>query len=191
MNNNDILRRIRYTFDLNDSKMISIFAMADHSVTRAQVSDWLKKEDDPAFVECADVDFVFFLNGFINDKRGKKDGPQPVPEKRLTNNIIFMKLKIALNLKAEDVLEVMALAEFVLSKHELSAFFRKPDNRHYRDCKDQVLRKFLKGMQLKYSDASVPDPVAPDDGPSHNVSSDEPASKKSDSKPGFKWKQDS
>jgi len=63
-----------------------------------------------------------------------------------------MKLKIALNLKAEDVLEIMGLAGFCLSKHELSAFFRKPDHKHYRDCKDQVLRTFLKGMQLKYCD---------------------------------------
>ena len=61
-----------------------------------------------------------------------------------------MKLKIALNLKSEDVLEILQLAEFQLSKHELSAFFRKPGHKHYRDCKDQVLRNFLKGLQMKY-----------------------------------------
>ena len=61
-----------------------------------------------------------------------------------------MKLKIALNLKAEDVLAIMNLAEFHLSKHELSAFFRKADHKHYRECKDQILRNFLKGLQLKY-----------------------------------------
>ena len=67
--------------------------------------------------------------------------------------MIFMKLKIALNLKAEDVLEVLALADLRISKHELSAFFRKPDNKHYRECKDQILRNFLKGLQLKYRPA--------------------------------------
>ena len=41
-------------------------------------------------------------------------------------------------------------ADFSLSKHELSAFFRKPEHKHYRKCKDQVLRYFLKGVQLKY-----------------------------------------
>jgi uncharacterized protein YehS (DUF1456 family) len=61
-----------------------------------------------------------------------------------------MKLKIALNLKAEDVLEILELAEFRISKHELSAFFRKPGHKHYRECKDQILRNFLQGMQLKY-----------------------------------------
>jgi uncharacterized protein YehS (DUF1456 family) len=150
MINNDILRRIRYTFDFNDSKMITIFGLADHQVTRGQVSDWLKKEDDPAYRKCSDTLLAIFLNGLINDKRGKKEGPQPEPEQRLTNNIIFKKLKIALNLKAEDVLEIMDLADLRISKHELSAFFRKPDNKHYRSCKDQILRKFLKGLQLRY-----------------------------------------
>jgi len=150
MINNDILRRIRYTFDFNDSKMIAIFGLADHQVTRGQVSDWLKKEDDPAYRKCSDTLLAIFLNGLINDKRGKKEGPQPEPEQRLTNNIIFRKLKIALNLKAEDVLEIMDLTDLRISKHELSAFFRKPDNKHYRGCRDQILRKFLKGLQLRY-----------------------------------------
>jgi uncharacterized protein YehS (DUF1456 family) len=150
MTNNDILRRIRYTFDFNDSKMIAIFGLADHQVTRGQISNWLKKDDDPAYQKCSDTQLAIFLNGLINDKRGKKEGPQPEPEQRLTNNIIFRKLKIALNLKAEDILEIMDLTDLRMSKHELSAFFRKPDHKHYRDCKDQILRKFLKGVQLKY-----------------------------------------
>jgi len=150
---NDILRRIRYAFDFDDSKMIALFGSADYQVTRAQISDWLKKDDDPAFQELSDTQLAIFLNGLINHKRGKKEGPQPVPETRLTNNMIFMKLKIALNLKAEDVLEILALADLRISKHELSAFFRKPDNKHYRECKDQILRNFLKGLQLKYRPA--------------------------------------
>jgi len=150
MTNNDILRRIRYIFDFNDSKMIAVFGLAGLQVTREEISDWLKKDDDPAFQNCSDTQLAVFLNGLINDKRGKKEGPQPDPEKRLTNNIIFMKLKIALNLKAEDVLEIMDLADLRISKHELSAFFRRPDHKHYRECKDQILRNFLKGMQLKY-----------------------------------------
>ena len=150
MTNNDILRRIRYTFDFSDSKMIAIFGLADHQVTRGQISDWLKKDDDSAYQKCSDTQLAIFLNGLINDKRGKKEGPQPAPEQRLTNNTIFRKLKIALNLKAEDTLEIMTLADLRISKHELSAFFRKPGHKHYRECKDQILRKFLKGVQLKY-----------------------------------------
>ncbi|MDD9301235.1 MAG: DUF1456 family protein [Desulfobacter sp.] len=147
MTDNDILRRIRYTFDLGDSKMMAIFGLAGLKVTRAQVSDWLKKEDDPAYVECPDKTLAIFLNGLIIDKRGKKEGPQPEPETRLNNNIIFRKLRIALDLQADDIMEILARAGTAISKHELSAFFRKPGNRHFRTCKDQVLRKFLKGVQ--------------------------------------------
>jgi len=150
MTNNDILRRIRYIFDFDDSKMIAVFGCADHEVSREQISDWLKKEDDTAYQNCSDTQLAIFLNGLINDKRGKKEGVQHEPEKRLTNNMIFKKLKIALNLKAEDVLEILSLVGFPLSKHELSAFFRKPGHKHYRECKDQVLRNFLQGLQLKY-----------------------------------------
>jgi uncharacterized protein YehS (DUF1456 family) len=150
MNNNDILRRIRYTFDFSDSKMIAIFALADLEVTRAQISDWLKKDDDPAQLNLNDIHLATFLNGFINDKRGKKEGLQPKPEKNLTNNIIFRKLKIALNLKDDDILEILKLANLRISKHELSAFFRNPEQEQYRLCKDQILRNFLQGMQIKY-----------------------------------------
>ena len=150
MTNNDILRRLRYTFDFNDSKMIDIFQLADHQVTRAQVSAWLKKEEDPDYLRCSDREFAIFLNGLINDMRGKKEGAAPVPERVLNNNIIFRKLKIALNMTAEDILDVMSQANNQLSKHELSAFFRKPDHQNYRECHDQVLRNFLSGVQDKY-----------------------------------------
>jgi len=150
MTNNDVLRRIRYIFDLDDSKVIAVFGLAGLEVTRAEISDWLKKDDDPDYQRCSDEQFATFLNGLIIEKRGKKDGPQPVPEKQLNNNIIFRKLKIAFNLQAEEILTLVNQGDFRISKHELSAFFRKPGHRHYRECKDQVLRNFLKGLQLKY-----------------------------------------
>jgi len=146
---NDVLRRIRYSFDFDDSRMIAIFGLAGLKVSRAQISDWLKKDDDPDFVKCSDQQLATFLNGLILDKRGKKEGPQPQPEKQLSNNIIFRKLKIALDLQADAVLEMVNQGDFSISKHELSAFFRKPGHKHFRECKDQVLRNFLKGLQLK------------------------------------------
>ncbi|PKF51246.1 DUF1456 family protein [Enterovibrio nigricans] len=149
MTNNDILRRIRYTFDFKDSQMVEIFAAADHAVTQENVVNWLRKDDDAAFVKATDTELAIFLNGLINTKRGRREGEQPAPEKRLNNNMIFMKLRIALNMKADDVLAALELANFRFGKHELSAFFRKPDNKHYRECKDQILRNFLMGVQLQ------------------------------------------
>jgi uncharacterized protein YehS (DUF1456 family) len=157
MTNNDVLRRIRYIFDYNDTTMITIFELAELKVSREQISDWLKKDDDPDYKALSDTQLAIFLNGLINQKRGKKDGPQPAPEKTLNNNIIFRKLKIALNLKEEDTLAILELANLRISKHELSAFFRRADHKHYRACKDQVLRNFLKGLQLKYRPTAIPD----------------------------------
>lgn len=150
MNNNDVLRRIRYTFNFNDKQMMALFSSVGFNVTREQVSQWLKKDNDADFVNCQDIELAAFLNGFINNKRGKKDGPQAVPEKRLSNNIILTKLKIALNLKAEDLIELLNSVDFRLSKPELSAFSRKVDHKHYRECKDQVLRNLLQAIDKKY-----------------------------------------
>ena len=150
MTNNDILRRLRYTFDLNDNQVIAIFALADLEVNRAQISEWLKKDDDPDYKPIYDPQLAVFLTGFIIHKRGKKEGEEPKSEKKLNNNIVFRKLKIALSLKDEDITEILELVDFRMSKHELSAFFRNPTQNQYRPCKDQVLRNFIHGLQVRY-----------------------------------------
>ncbi|MCC7297817.1 MAG: DUF1456 family protein [Bacteroidia bacterium] len=150
MNNNDILRRLRYTFEFSDSDMMELFAEGGKLATRAQISDWLKKDTDEAFQLISDEDLAFFLTGWIAKNRGKKDGEIPVSEKKLDNNIIFRKIKIALSLKNEDIQEILKLVDFRISEHEISAFFRSADHRKYRICQDQILRNFIHGLQLKY-----------------------------------------
>jgi uncharacterized protein YehS (DUF1456 family) len=156
--NNDVLRRLRYAFEYNNSTMSDIMALSGQTPSREQMIGWLSKDDESDFGAMADIDLARFLNGFIVHKRGRKDGPQPEAESRLNNNIIFRKLKIALDFKDDDIMAVMALADFRLSKPELSAFFRRADHKHFRACQDQVLRNFIKGLQLKFR-ASV-DPEA-------------------------------
>ena len=152
MNSNDVLRRLRYSFELDDSAMIKLFEHCNQTVTRTEISAWLKREDDPDLVEINDANMATFLNGFIISKRGKQNGKTPEPEKKVNNNIIFAKLKIALNLQSHEMLALLTLAGLPISKHELSAFFRKNSHKHYRTCKDQILRHFLKGIQMKYHD---------------------------------------
>ncbi|PPC78545.1 hypothetical protein WH50_09145 [Pokkaliibacter plantistimulans] len=157
MTKNDILRRIRYVFDFSDDQMIGLFAAADVTVTRAQVSNWLKKDDVADFEKIPDVLLATFLNGLINQRRGRREGAQPEPEKRLNHNIVLRKLRIALDFKEEDMLAVLALADFRMGKHELSALFRAPTHKHYRECQDQVLRNFLNGLQIKFRGAQQAD----------------------------------
>lgn len=160
MTNNDILRRIRYIFDFNDAKMIEIFALADAEVRRMQIVSWLLKEDDGSYRELDDKMLATFLNGLISLKRGKKKGPQPEPESKLTNNLILRKLKIALELQSEDIVQILKLAGFELSVSELGSFFRNPGHRNYRACKGQVLRNFLMGLQIKLRDTEKQKPAS-------------------------------
>ena len=149
MTNNDILRRIRYILDFDDAKMVETFAMADTEIRRGHIVSWLLKEDEHSYRECSDKMLATFLNGLISMKRGQKEGLKPEPEDALTNNLILKKLKIAFNLHSEDIIAILALSDLELGAPELSSFFRKPGHRNYRPCKDQVLRNFLMGLQLK------------------------------------------
>ncbi len=150
MTNNDVLRRLRYCFDFSDDEMMELFELGEMPVTRAKISDWLKKEDDDFFVELVDVELAIFLNGLIIKNRGKRDGSPFMPETRLDNNIILKKLKIALSLTSDDIIDIFKKEDRTLTKTELSAFLRNPKQNQFRDFKDQYLRNFLTGIQKKY-----------------------------------------
>lgn len=183
MTNNDILRRIRYTFNYSDSQMITIFSLADMTVTRADVSSWLKKEEDEGFKEIDDHTLASFLNGFITEKRGKKDGPTPQAEQTLNFNIILNKLRIALNLRAEDIISLLKSMDLDFSKSEISAFFRKPDHKHYRQCKAQVMRNFLMAVQQKYRKSPQSKPAKPQSRPKTQTASNENRGEKVSARP--------
>lgn len=150
MTNNDVLRRLRYTFDYTDDKMISIFMDANTKVTRAEISDWLKSDDDKDFKKIDDTHLAAFLNGLIVSYRGKRNGKEPVNETTLTNNDVLKKLKIAYKLKSDDIVELYKLADKEVSTTELSSFLRRPSHPKYKELMDQYLRNFLLGLQLKY-----------------------------------------
>ena len=188
MDNNDVLRRLRYSFELEDSTMIKLFQHCDVTVTRAEISAWLKKEEDPEVVQINDAQMATFLNGFIVEKRGKKNGQTPPPETKMNNNIVLAKLKIALGLQSEEIIALITMAGLTISKHELSAFFRKNSHKHYRSCKDQILRHFLKGVQMKYHDGIepvIPEPAPKKPAPAKMVAKKETAKKGNP----FQWRQ--
>ncbi|MDG2153766.1 MAG: DUF1456 family protein [Crocinitomicaceae bacterium] len=64
----------------------------------------------------------------------------------LTNNDIFKKLRVALKMRDDDIVKVLALVDFEISKSELGAFFRSEDHPKYMECHDQILRNFLNGL---------------------------------------------
>ncbi len=149
MINNDILRRVRYALDINDATMIEIFALSDYAITRDDLLDLLKKDDEEGFASLDNRRMNLFLDGLIIYKRGKQENPvAKTPDISLDNNSILKKLRIALAFKEEDMLNTLKLADFQLSKGELSAFFRQKDHKHFRKCGDQVLRNFIQGLAV-------------------------------------------
>ncbi len=66
----------------------------------------------------------------------------------MNNNDIFKKLRVALQLRDEQIVDILALVDFDISKAELSAFFRSQDHPNFMECGDQVLRNFLNGLVI-------------------------------------------
>lgn len=153
MINNDVLRSIRYALDLSDAKVVEIIKLAGYDLAQSDLANFLKKEDEEGFVECDDELMLAFLDGLIIHKRGKMEsrpGQDKKPESRLTNNTILKKLRVAFELKEEDMHKVLELAGFIVSKPELSALFRTKGHKNYRACGDQLLRNFLKGLTIRH-----------------------------------------
>lgn len=146
MTNNDILRQLRYIFDLNDKQMVGVFAAAEFETTPEKVGYFLQKDEETQ-LPLKNKELNAFLDGLINQKRGKREGYKLVLNDELSNNMILRKLKIAQNYKDTDLLAIFKLADVSIGKHELSAFFRNPKQNQYRDMGNQYLRNFLFGLQ--------------------------------------------
>ena len=146
---NDVLRSLRYLLDLADEHIIGTVHLADESfpLEKAQVQAYLKKDEEDGYLPCTDAMLARFLDGLVIHYRGRQPDAAPRPfDKRVTNNIVLKKLRVAFELKDTDLHQVFADAGFPLSKPELTALFRQPGHVNYRACGDQVLRNFLKGL---------------------------------------------
>jgi uncharacterized protein YehS (DUF1456 family) len=152
MINNDVLRSIRYMLDLGDSKVVEIARLADpaFAIDKDAVRAFLLKEDEPGYLACSDGVLAHFLDGLIIHLRGRDESvPSRAVEKRISNNVVLKKLRVAFELKEVDMHQVFVDAGFPVSKPELSALFRQPGHKNFRPCGDQLLRNFLKGLTLR------------------------------------------
>ena len=152
MINTDVLRSIRYMLDLGDAHVVEIARLPDPAfpLEKADVQAFLLREDDPGFVECSDAVLAHFLDGLVIHRRGRDERLPPRPvEKRVTNNVVLKKLRVAFELKDVDMHQVFASSGYPISRPELTALFRQPGHANYRPCRDQLLRYFLKGLTLR------------------------------------------
>ncbi|TCL55240.1 uncharacterized protein YehS (DUF1456 family) [Kineothrix alysoides] len=171
MDNNDILIRLRYALDIKDTDMMEIFKLGGITVTKEELQRMLAKPEnngnidqegqlaaDDDMKKCDNYMFESFLNGLIIFKRGKQEAKPGQSEKqafmikdnKAVNNVFLKKVKIALALTGEDMLEILKDAGVNLSNSELSAVLRREGQRNYKECGDRYVRKFLKGLAIRY-----------------------------------------
>lgn len=169
MTHNDLLIRLRYALDIKDTDMVEIFKLGGIDVTKEDVRKILTKpkESEDGEVDLTPTDeftpcdypmFEAFFNGFITFKRGKqeqKPGQDKAPIQQSSkvdsaNNLLLKKVKVALSLTTEDLLDIFDDGGIIVTKAELGAILRKADHRNYKECGDNFTRKFLKGLTLKY-----------------------------------------
>ncbi|MCL6570790.1 MAG: DUF1456 family protein [Bacillus sp. (in: Bacteria)] len=173
MDNHDRLIRLRYALDIKNRDMVEIFKLGGIEVTKEEVLDLLTKTtesddneaDNDGELAANEENIKFtnfmlesFLNGLIIFKRGKQEPKPGQPEKpalsknEFVNNLILKKLKIALSLTSEDILDILAEVGVSVTKGELSALLRKEGHKNYKECGDRYARNFLKGLALHYRD---------------------------------------
>ena len=159
MNHNDRLTRLRYALDIKDADMVKIFQLGGVSLNKKEVQSLMIKKpsnDEEVGAEneyelvCSDEQFERFLNGFITFERGPKDGKEPALElnQANANNIFLKKVKIALSLTSDDILDILEDAGVEISNSELSAVLRREGHRNYKPCGDRYIRNFLKGLAM-------------------------------------------
>lgn len=156
MLNNDVLRSLRYLLDVSDAKLEALCLLADYSPEPGLISACLLREDEAGYRPCSDALLAHVLEGLVFHKRGKDDSRTPLPmPKRLTNNIVLKKLRVAFELRDDDLQSILQAADLPMTKSELSALFRAPEHKHYRECGDQILRNFLRGLTLRERGAAA------------------------------------
>lgn len=156
MTNNDIFYKLRKIFHWDEEQMGNLFKSVDYIISPLDLFAWMKQEQFEGFKAMPDQALAALLNALIINKRGMKDGIIPEHEMELNNNLILRKLKIALSLKDQDIVDIFKLADMRVSKSEINAFFRDPKSPDFRWCKDQFLRNFLQGLVRQSKDDIQP-----------------------------------
>jgi uncharacterized protein YehS (DUF1456 family) len=155
VNNNDVLKRLRYALNITDLKVVELFKLVGYDIAKPELESIFKTEDEAGYVECGDALMEKFLDALVISRRGKRENaadarPKSGGRPRVYNNDILKRLRIALELKDDDIIGIMRLAGVEISKSELSALFRKSGHPNYRPCGDQFLRNFLVGLTATY-----------------------------------------
>ena len=184
MDNNETMRRLRWALSLDDREAARLMALGGLDAAPEEASAWRRREDDDGVAPCPDAAVAALLDGLVRDRRGPPptasgdapgapdaaDARPPPAPARMDNNAVLKALRIALQLRGEDIAELVragtranganaahrgppgatpSSVEPTLSASEIGSLLRRPGTRNYRRCGDQVLRRFLAGLALR------------------------------------------
>jgi uncharacterized protein YehS (DUF1456 family) len=150
---NDILIRLRYALNITDLKLAELFALAGRPMTLEELRPFFFKENDEGFRECDGQTLGVFLKGLVISRRGRKEDAPTAKRAWSTNpsnNDVLKAVRIALELRDDDIAAILRIAGVEASKAEINALFRKKGQENFRPCGDQFLRSFLAGLTKKY-----------------------------------------
>lgn len=154
MRHDDVIKSIRYMLNFSNAKIAEILQLGGFNPTREDLEHIFRDVNPESEDEKEDVSdelMAHFLDGLIYFKRGKSDKHPPRPIKTpVTNNDVLKKLRVVFKLREEQIFSILKSVDFRVSSSELSALFRDEQHRNYRECGDQLLRYFLRGLTLKY-----------------------------------------
>ena len=145
MENNEILNSLSDALSLTDERLVAIFELGGAALEAHDARALALDHDQDGAVVCSDQQLVRFLDGLIVEQRGPSRS-KSVAAERLTNNVVLKKLRVALMLEEDQMLRILAKGGHQMSNRALTTLFRKPGNKHYRTCGDDVLRSFLAGL---------------------------------------------
>ncbi len=149
MINNSILDKLRATLTLSDADVLECFALAGCTLSPELEASLEAQDQEGTQTPLSDALLADFLDGLILVWRGPSPSGslRPAAAVELTNNMILKKLRIALDLYAEEMLELFQLGGKTLSNADLTALFRKPTHKRYKPCDDELLSAFLEGVE--------------------------------------------
>lgn len=153
MVNNDILIRLRYALNITDLKLVELFELAGMPLSAEALRPLFLKEGEEGYRECDSPTLGAFLEGLVISRRGRKEGApvaKPAWVSQPSNNDVLKAVRIALQLREEDIVAILRSVNVDASKSEINALFRRKDQENFRPCGDQFLRNFLAGVTKKY-----------------------------------------
>ncbi len=149
MTNNYILSSIMSSLKQDKTDILKAYRLVDKKISQDDVDDILREPSDEKFILLSNEGFELFLNGFIAYKRGPSNKKAKKQKIYFSNNIILKKLKIALDLKDEDIVKIFESDGLEITKSQLTAYFRRDGHINYRKCSDSLLKRFIKGLDTK------------------------------------------